>query len=235
MASEDPSAGAWIAARLGGQFGAVTRVVPRGYAAYARICHPASDESGASVTWSEVARSTGRRAHALMQWHALVGSADPSNTTGCLWPGASPRVGNLGPETLEPLCELLANHTNTSEDCSFGVWEGWGGFDTDDESALRLLRLPQRNYVLFAGPLHAALELGTRPTPDRFLPQSPNLFWPADRAWFGATEIDFDSTLVGGTSQLVDALSATPRLDSWPIGPEESLAADADRINPVPG
>jgi hypothetical protein len=64
--------GEWIAPRLQGEFGAVTLAVPNGYAAYARICHPAIDRDGRSASWPEVARATGRTPHALMQWHARV-------------------------------------------------------------------------------------------------------------------------------------------------------------------
>jgi hypothetical protein len=49
-----------------------------------------------------------------------------------------------------------------------------------------------------------------------------------------ASEIDFDSTLVGGTEQLIDAILAEPRLDTWRVGPGDSLAYDADKINHIP-
>jgi hypothetical protein len=65
------------------------------------------------------------------------------------------------------------------------------------------------------------------------LEQSPNPFWPADRAWCVASEIDFDSTLVAGTTQQVQAILGSSALDSWPINPEESLRCDADLANPV--
>ena len=60
--ADDASAGAWMAPKLGGEFGAVTLQVPSGYAAYARICHPARDEEGVPVSWSDVATATGRSA-----------------------------------------------------------------------------------------------------------------------------------------------------------------------------
>jgi hypothetical protein len=42
-----------------------------------------------------------------------------------------------------------------------------------------------------------ALEIGA----DRHFAESPCLFWPADRAWCVATEVDFDSTLVSGSTR----------------------------------
>jgi hypothetical protein len=129
--TEDASPGEWIAPRLKGEFGAVTLAVSSGYAAYARICHPASDREGRSVTWSDVARATGRTAHPLMQWHALVGSSDPLNFKGSLWPGSAPERGNLTPRLLEELCRRLGKHTTDPEHCCFALWIGWvhGGGD----------------------------------------------------------------------------------------------------------
>ena len=172
-----------------GGFGAVTRTVPNDYPAYARICHPAVDRGARLVAWSEVARATGRQTHPVMQWHALVGSADYLNMKGSLWPGSDPETGNLVPEVLSPLCDLLADHTATPEDCFFCLWEGWGwikGGHTVVTSFLRAsaagaaigpeepiapafsveelrrprVHLPGRNYLLLAGSLAAALQIG---------------------------------------------------------------------------
>jgi hypothetical protein len=96
------------------------------------------------------------------------------------------------------------------------------------------LHLPGRDYLLLVGPLSAALQIGWRVRADWFDPQSPNLFWPACEEWCVASEIDFDSTLVGGTSELIDSILQAPAFDSWSVRADDSLAADADRINPVP-
>ena len=45
----DVAAASWIKPRLTGAFGAVTRHVPEGYAAYARVCHPVEDDAGQQV------------------------------------------------------------------------------------------------------------------------------------------------------------------------------------------
>lgn len=261
--TEDASPGEWIAPRLGGEFGVVTLAVPSGYEAYARICHPASDGDGCAVSWSEVAEATGRTAHPLMQWHTLVGSSDPFNFAGSLWRGGDPEWGNLAPAPLEVLCELLGKHTAAAEDCFVAVWDGWawvhgGGVNarfelvsgnskpkpaecappafSEQELSRPRLVLPGRDYVLLTGPLSAVRELGDRDAfRERFEPRSPNLLWPADRAWCIASEIDFDSTLVGGSSNLIEAVLESPGLDSWRVGPDDSLAADADHINRAVG
>lgn len=242
-----------------GDVGTVTGTVPSGYPAYARICHPASDSHGRLTTWSEVAQATGRQPHPLMQWHALVGSPDYLNVRGSLWPGSDPERGNLVPDVLGPLCDLLANHTATPEHCWFCLWEGYGWIRPSSSSVFSSnlggaaitseelipqvfspeeLRRPKvrhpldRDYLLLAGPLPAALQIGHWLL-DSFFPQSPNLFWPDGRAWCVASEIDFDSTLLGGSTQLIDAILKDPTFDSWPVEPDDSLTADADLINRV--
>src|SRR6202011_5701995 len=101
---------------------------------------------------------------------------------------------------------------DTPQQCFFCLWDGYGwlrgGSAVATASAVRAdgptahgsspapppafspeelgrpqLHLPGRDYLLLAGPLQAALRIGDRPTTDWFLPQSPNLFWPAHRAW----------------------------------------------------
>jgi len=198
---EDASLGAWIAPRLGGEFGAVTRVVPSGYQAYARICHPPSDTSGRSVSWSDVASATTRTTHPLMQWHALVGSSDPFNFTGSLWPGGNPECGNLAPRPLEILCEILGEHTTDAGRCIFGVWSGW-------------------SWVGDGGLARCTEPVGT-------------IADPLGRPRLVLSGTDFDSTLIGGSSDLMDAILDAPGLDAWRVSPADSLAADADRINAV--
>jgi hypothetical protein len=97
----------------------------------------------------------------------------------------------------------------------------------------RVCASPGRDYVVLAGPLRGALRICSFGL-GMFWPQSPNIFWPADRTWCVASEINFDSTLVGGSARLIDAILDTPELDAWPVGPDDSLAYDADKINHVP-
>ncbi|MEP7193771.1 MAG: hypothetical protein ABI903_12995 [Actinomycetota bacterium] len=281
--SDDVELAGWIRPRLGGRFGAVTRTLPGGYPAYARICHPATDSDGTPVSWPEVGAVTGRHAHPLMQWHALIGSVYPVNATSALWLGENPEQGHIAPEVFGALTRVLAQHTTTPARCVFCLWEGYGWLHADtltmhplwsapsapnpgkhaaaptsanlptpsgaqqpgpvsnsgskhpylDRDGPRV-RLPGRDYLLLTGPLDAAISLGWWPDPTWFQAQSPNLFWPADRTWCVATEIDFDSTLVAGTRTLIDALLNEPTLDAWPLDPDDSLDSDADHVNRVP-
>jgi hypothetical protein len=64
-----------------------------------------------------------------------------------------------------------------------------------------------------------------------FRQESPSLIFPADRSWFVATEVDFDSTYLGGSQELVDAVVADQRLEAWPVSATDPTDAGSDPIN----
>jgi hypothetical protein len=255
----DVSVADWIAGRLRGPFGTVGSVVPHGFAAYARVLHPVERYDGrASLTWEEVCRLTGRIPHSLMQWAAITtptAGAEVASSPSGRWDDGVVRVGDLAPSALSALLDVLAPVTG-GQDCFHALWEGWGWVDgsgvavsvLSDEGriepgpapepgvsaevpVLPRLCLPHREYLLFRGRPRAALDMGWQGSAHGFAPQSPSLFWPADRSWCVGTEIDFDSTLVGGSEDLVNAVLAAPGLDAWPVGPADDLSAVGDRPN----
>jgi hypothetical protein len=184
----------------------------------------------------------------------------PSSTHSSDWPGQEPAMGQAPPELLRPLLDVLGRFTAEPSECVHALWEGWGWLGEgswavltvadgsgppervpdarpglpDDVLRLPRLQLPNRAYLLFAGPLAAALRMGHQITDDWFVPQSPSLLWPADRSWCLATEIDFDSTLVGGPAELAEALLAAPGLEAWAVPPDGDLTLDGDLRNPRP-
>jgi hypothetical protein len=104
------------------------------------------------------------------------------------------------------------------------------------------LELPQRSHVLFAVPPRVfadadwPLRVPWRDTVAEqhgFPPsaQHPSLIWPADHAWILVSEIDFDSTIVGGSEALVAALCADDRLEALPLPEGANLQWDADTVN----
>ena len=98
------------------------------------------------------------------------------------------------------------------------------------------LELPERTYLLFRGPLSAVGEVGWAWTNGfdgtaGFSQESPSLMWPSDRSWFVATEVDLDSTFVGGSARLIDELLADERLEAWPVSATDPTDAGSDRIN----
>jgi hypothetical protein len=255
----DVSVGAWIGPRLCGFGGRVCCIVPAGFAGYARVLHPAADEHGGPASWAHVCDVTGRIAHPLMQWHAISTGPRAEAQTGVpSWPGSDPEVGNLPPAELAGVLEILARITADPGDCYHAVWDGWAWLHgtgatifayhaseqrpvspppplppalPEDVLAGPRLRHPGRDYLLFRGPLRAALSTGHQVTTDWRLPQSPSLLWPADGSWLLATEVDFDSTLVGGSAELINELLRATQLEAWPVGADDDLTINGDRIN----
>jgi hypothetical protein len=250
---DGPAAGGWIGAELRGSAGSVSAQVPDRYESYVRILHPPHDLTGKRLTWAKVAEELGRSAHPLAQWDAIVGANRYRNERP-EWPGREPETGSLEKEMLAPLLETLAENTITPQKSFFGVWIGmsWGTtyavpagsteappehefHSTDDLSfafpaeqvARPRLVLPGREYVVLGGPIEAAILVE-----DWLSPSSPNLIWPEDRAWFVASEIDFDSTLVGGSEELVRWIVEDRRLEAYPVEPHDLLTWNADKVNP---
>ena len=104
------------------------------------------------------------------------------------------------------------------------------------------LQLPGRDHILFSAGARAFTDPGwALHVPWRDLPaeahgfppsaQSPNVLWPDDRAWVMVSEIDFDSTIVAGSSDLVRAICADERLEALPLPEGADLTWDADEVN----
>lgn len=73
-----------------------------------------------------------------------------------------------------------------------------------------------REFYLFSGPLAHAGDWGAapiRPGWGRDI-STPSLMWPADHAWFVASDTDPDWIGVGGSEDLITALLTDPRLDA---------------------
>ena len=69
--------------------------------------------------------------------------------------------------------------------------------------------------LLFDGPLDAVRSIGTVGVLDDHLHRrSPQWWWPNDRSWFVATEIDFPWTYLAGSHHLVDRIAAETSLET---------------------
>ena len=249
-----PEPGAWLQERMTTFGGAVGEVTPPSYPAYARVLHRV-DATGRAIRWSDVCAATGATAHPLMQWSRISRRWNgPDNSAPSGGRGRSserdPDAGNLDPLSMAALYRVLTTVTPESE-VFHAFWIGWGGlhpgliaqFTTDGpigppESQLPFpshvvdgptLTLPGRDYLVFTGSLDPALF--TASARSTFWPQSPSLSWPADHRWCIATEIDFDSTIVAGSNDLIAAVLTDPALEAWPVTAPDSLQDNADLIN----
>jgi hypothetical protein len=195
-------------------------MVPAVFAAYAGVLHPATDDEGTAVRWSAVAERTGRGVHPLVQWHRLVGAAEPGDIG--LWPGNPPGF-ELQDEQVAALVDLLAPHTTTPDEC----WFAWGQHRSHPDLAFPEVPIGREAYVVGRGPVRSAPHL-TEQVRGAPLRQTPGIWWPADHAWCVGSDADIDSTVVGGSAAAIAGVLADPRLEALPVGPHDSLMADGD-------
>ena len=211
----------------------------------------------AEVRWSEVAKWNGKTVHPEMQFHA-IGGPWQNQPQGLGPPIYEPHLGVLPEGQSSELATLLASHTTTPGTCWMCLWEGYGyvtgavasltawhqsvpwwrrnklpgiGFGRVRLALPRRHRppfpnrkrvsLPHRDYLLFKGSVHDA----------QSWEDGPNLWWPGDRAWCVASEIDFQYTYVGGSSELIEKIVRHPAFEALPATPADGITADSDRIN----
>lgn len=217
--SDDASAG-WLGDTLEEPWGRrrdanyVAAIIPQGFSGYARILHPVSADQKRQLTWAEVASYSGKMAHAQMQWPAIAGQfADKYG---------APALGSLPERQAKLLAEILARHTLTPQECYFALWEGWGYFKGQTAS----FQLPNRSYYLFRGSVQsAAMSMSSWGW------QSANLWWPRDRAWCVATEVDFSWTYVAGSAECIEGILGGKDLESWPASPDDRTDIAGDQVN----
>ncbi len=93
--SEDVSEARWVGESLS-NFGTLRSLLPDGFAAYARVFHPAylNKDEERPVRWSAVASWTGRTVHPLMQFERVAGlSEDPQHMYKDPPWGSHPQIG----------------------------------------------------------------------------------------------------------------------------------------------
>jgi hypothetical protein len=250
--SDAVEAADWIPGRLNGFAKNVGSIVPTGFEAYARIFHHATGGAqypGVEVRWSEVAAWAGRTVHPEMQFHAITAPL-PGRTSGPLPWTYEPRLGVLSVQQARALVDVLTPRTTTPNACWLCLWEGYGYNTAVWMTAARASRehrppppqelqppgaaqfgellkrrkrvgLPGRDYLLFKGSIAQA----------QGWEDGPNLWWPDDRAWCVASEIDFPYTYVAGSKALIDDILRHPGLEALPATVEDGINANSDTIN----
>ena len=222
----DGSQGDWIANRLwdttSGDGLRVGAFIPPGFEAYARIFHPveyqSKDLEWHKLSWSEVAAWHGKTPHPQMDLYDMAGLDQLSNDIpSCL---DLPDFGRLPIEECEHLLGILKEFTTTPRQCYFGLWHGYGFIDARYHRAARTLKIDTlaREYFVFQGVADriAAFYEG-------LFSQSPNLWWPDDRAWCVSTEIDHMDSYVGGSATCIERVLAHPGLEALPIATDARL------------
>jgi hypothetical protein len=253
--SSDVHQADWIAPRLTpwkDEY-TITIVVPGGFEAYARVLHPAEtpDNGDRLVRWADVAAWSGMPLRKDAQFHSVA--LPPTAPSGPPpYHSQGPQQGSLYVPDAEVLAAILRDWTATPEDCWFCVWDGFGWDTASTYAAFTQtghppeiteeprrdpvpgpvregprVHLPHRDYFLYCGPAEAATTLASL---DGTWGQCPNIWWPADRAWCVASEIDLQWTYVGGPRGLIDAILADDRIEALPAAPSDPVSRVEDWV-----
>ncbi len=242
----DVSPARWVEEGLAPEFATVGALIPSGFATYGRLFHPARTETDERVRWAEVAAWSGRTAHPLMAFEGIsvpdrgFGTGDPP------W-SDDPTHGSMDEDDAVAFAELLEGFTETPDRCYFAIWEGYGQFSPGGTAVLsragdvtRLMTLSPpnevltadrmkgigRDYLLYAGALSAIGSFFVNRWRD-----SPSIWWPADRRWCVSTDIDLDSTYVGGSAGCLEALMMDQSFEVLRTSPDAPVHMQADTLN----
>ncbi|MDL4775230.1 hypothetical protein [Actinomadura xylanilytica] len=257
----DTSRAVWLEREVTGDASVVAALLPACFEAYARVLHPAEDADGGPVRWDAAASWAGGAIHPRVQFRALAALRRGTPDDPAPWDEPPARGTLAAPQLRALCAVLARHTGRADDClfCIWEGWGWLGGSPATGvlraESAepggpppsrdpappplpappRELLdgprvRLPWRDHLLLAGPLAAASEIGDR-GPGYFFQQSPNVFWPADRAWCAATDIELDSTYVGGSAALVAELLDDPRLETVRASPRDPLGEHGDDVN----
>lgn len=162
--------------------------------------------------------------------HLCEHTATPDSGVTAIWDGWGGLTSSAGYVEL----------TESSDDTG---WAATVPQDTSPGSGLlpadvvngEKLKLPGRSYFLFeTGASFYVDPVWVNHVPwhhKPWSPQSPSILWPQDQKWVLVSEIDFDSTIVGGSRELISALVQDPDIEALVLHEGADLTWDADVPN----
>jgi hypothetical protein len=234
LAVDDLRPAQWLIDNATGFPHDVGSLLPTTFGTYARVFHPAYNGIE-KVSWAHIAHFNKKMVHPHMQFSRLLGyasrfAAGYRDSQQDLF-DAAPKVGDLPAVTADAVARTLARHTAGDDRCWYAVWNGWGQRDLQSKFHNRpTFELPGRAYYLARGPL-AAVGQSAGVTPTGHVPCS--LWWPDDHAWCVATDIDLDSTYIGGSGACIEELLTDPEIEVAQVNPVAGIGANSDTLNLV--
>lgn len=196
-------------------------IVPPTYEAYARVLHPAQGPSG-SVSWAEIANWSGRVYHSAMQFERIATPIQGKGRSAKPW--IDPAAYTLPMHQAKSLANLLASFTTTSDHVWYLVWDGHGDVPP---TCRQRVRGWERNYLLYRG---AIGDIGGGRISEHHR-DAPEYWFPDDKSWCVATDMDLFWTYVGGSRACIDAVLNSPDLEAVPATLHDGLTIESDVVN----
>ena len=177
------------------------------------------------MSWSAVASWNGKIVHSQMNFYRIAGLDERSHETPS-W-GQAPFLGALPQDECRILVSILKLFTSTPDRCYFCLWHGYDFLqDASFEQVAKLTIPGGQEFLVYFGALDRIMSFF-----DGRWSQSPNMWWPEDRAWSVATEIDSRDTYVGGSEACIAQILSQPGLEALPIDLHALANGVGDTIN----
>jgi hypothetical protein len=183
----------------------VSSLVPASLAAVCQVLHPWWGSGPEPISWRAAASQLGFASVTDFDRSREVFSIPAAQEA-----GLSASCGELDAGVASAFVDLLTDATTTPDNVFVAVWDGWGDVPAQRFPGAAHLDTEGRGHFLLRGPLTGVLSSVAASNIDR---PAAGLWWPADRAWFVATEIDFEWTFVAGTQTLMQSMLDDERLE----------------------
>lgn len=136
-----------------------------------------------------------------------------------------PSLGVDGPveyRLLRIAVSVLREHTHTTDDAYFCMWDGWGTAPV--LHGLPRVAVQERSFFLFRGALSDFDDWNSprmAGIPAGFAVPPPAFIWPADHAWCVSLDVDSHYAGIGATPEAIAQLIAHRSLDVILANPAE--------------
>ena len=249
----DPAS--WVVERCAGSLHLLSAVVPAGFPAYLRICHPGrrveslqpDDERGrrmalsgyeelryrSLVRWDEVAKENKCIPHRLMQWSwSDPGGIKEVGSAGLEYPSE----GELTRDDAATILDILIANAGESTECLCGFWPGFRRFESAPAKFRTMPKLQE--YALLRGDLREIRDFLLL-VHDEGLREGivigtagimPNAVWPTSREWYLAVPFNRPSSYFGGPEKVAAAISAAATLETYEAFPMDDIWKDTENV-----
>lgn len=194
--ASDATPGAWLD-EARGPFGTVGGLVPDRFEAVARLAAPDPNES----SWWDQYRAQVRDLAEIAERH----TGTPESANFAVWEGygfATATTWYTRSDAGRVRRAITDAHIARRQRHHARVRRAL----RSQLDALVSMDRPQRSYFLLRGPVGAAADIETPGNPASW--QRSDLWWPDDRSWFVATDVDFWAHYIAGTRAFIDEITA---------------------------
>lgn len=205
----------WLSAARTGEFGTVGGLVPGGHTSFVRVHAPPPEE-----VWWPLYRELFERVAALGVRH----TSTPDAAWYAIWDGhgfdrASMRVAwREPPDSDDERLEREADRQRLSDENERRTTE-----IRRELAAVPRFEAPHRTYYLVTGAV-SAVDRVRYPSDNDW--RNPDLWWPDDRSWFVATDVDCWALYVGGSDDFIAEIAHHVGTPVEPVLPTDGVETE---------